>query len=92
MDRDGRQAGFIPSFATRPGDPGSGSEILNSGFRAGFVFASGFRVPGRNPGFKIVIKKFRAGPGFSTQAGNPSLKFFVRVPVFILKFFHESHM
>ena len=37
--RDGRRAGL-----------GSVSKILNSGFRAGLVFGSGFRVPGRKPG------------------------------------------
>ena len=51
---DGRRAGFFPGFATRPGNPGSGlgsgSKILNSGFRAGLVFGYGIRVPGRKPG------------------------------------------
>ena len=35
-NRDGRRAGFGPGFATRPGNPGSGLKILNSGFRTWF--------------------------------------------------------
>ena len=45
--------GARPGFAARPGYPGSGpgfgSKILNSVFRAGFVFASGY--PDENPEF-----------------------------------------
>ena len=52
-NRNGRRAGFCPGFATRPGNPGSGlgsgSQILNFGFRAGLDFGSGFRVPERKP-------------------------------------------
>ena len=38
-------------MGARPGNPGSGSKVLNSGFRAVFVFGSGFRVPSENPDF-----------------------------------------
>ena len=37
--RDGRRAGFFRVLR-----PGSGLEIFNSGFRAGFVFGSEFQV------------------------------------------------
>ena len=63
LTRDGRRAGFCPGFATRPGNPGSGpgsgSQILNSGFRAGLDFGSGFRVPGRKPGIFGIFFYFR---------------------------------
>ena len=33
----------------------SGSQILNSGFRAGLDFGSEFRVPGRKPGIICIF-------------------------------------
>ena len=73
--RDRRRAGFCPGFATRPGNPGSGSQILNSGFRAGLDFGSGFRVPGRKPGIFWIFFYLRVKNGSQPAKSERLTKF-----------------
>ena len=64
--------GAGPGFTTRPGNPDSGSKILNSGFRAGFVFGSGLlkgynkqeRISHLKKNSKKIPKNSGPGSGF----------------------------